>query len=65
MVKTFVKYLTRGKVSSLIVTFFNEMGMSDYGSKRQGNFEIKKRFKCKVEYIGKSREYLCILSFVK
>ena len=47
MIKMLVKYPTRDRVSSLIVTFFNGMKMGDDGSKCQRYFGTKKSLSAK------------------
>ena len=54
--QTFVKHLTCVKVSNLVVTFFNWMGMSELRNKRQGYLGNKKMFKCKMVHTCKSQE---------
>ena len=52
----FVKHLTCVKVSNLVVTFFNGMGMSELRYKRQGYLRNKKMFKCKMVHTCKYQE---------
>ena len=47
MIKMLVKYPTRDRVSSFVVTFFNAMNMSDEGSKCQMYFGTKKSLSAK------------------
>ena len=41
--KTHIKYPTCARVFALVVTFFNGVGMGDYGNKHQGYIGIKKK----------------------
>ena len=57
-----IRHSTRVKVSSLIVTFFNGMGMSDYESKHSRCLGTEKKFRGKVGHKCKTQGHLCTLS---